>query len=36
MDCCLVHIPEVADHLLKNPEAGVLELKALAKKLNEK
>ncbi len=36
MDCRLVHIPEVANHLLKNPEAGILELKNLAKKLEEK
>ncbi|HJJ51035.1 MAG TPA: adenosylcobinamide amidohydrolase [Methanocorpusculum sp.] len=32
MDCLLVHEPRVADHLLANPEAGVLELKSVKKK----
>ncbi|MDU9375949.1 hypothetical protein McpSp1_05290 [Methanocorpusculaceae archaeon Sp1] len=32
MDCRLVHVPEVTTHLLKNPEAGVAELKLMQKK----
>jgi adenosylcobinamide hydrolase len=32
MDCRLVHEPRVANHLLANPEAGVLELKSVKKK----
>ncbi len=35
MECRLVHIPEVASHLQQNPEADVLELKRLLKKVNE-
>lgn len=29
MDCRFIHEPEVASHLLKNPEAGICELKAV-------
>lgn len=29
MDCKFIHEPEVAAHLLKNPEAGITELKAV-------
>lgn len=32
MDCRLVHFPEIARHLLDNPEAGISELKALLKR----
>ncbi len=32
MDCRLVHEPRVTNHLLANPEAGVLELKSVKKK----
>lgn len=32
MDCRLVHEPAVANHLLRNPEADVLELKSVKKK----
>jgi adenosylcobinamide hydrolase len=35
-DCVLLHEPEVADYLLKHPEASLRELKALKKRGKEK